>query len=119
MLESTEALVGKLGLTYIRQDVSTGAISVRLYVGPEDNRVCVERMGKRLGEEPFAGLEEFKAYCTQLLADGLVTAHPDHPDKPNFDIADGGATDSFTRITTTHVWRPASELLKNRPDVTF
>lgn len=118
MPDPTEVVVGALGLTYIRQDVSTGAISVRLHVGPEDNQVCVERMGKRLGEEPFAGLEEFKAYCTQLLADGLVAAHPDHPDKPLFSVSEG-ATDSFTRITQTHVWRPASELLLHRPPVTF
>ena len=111
---STSETVRTIGFTYIRRETRDGSIAIRAEL-PDGQ--SVERMGKKQGEDVFAGFDEFKAWCRELAKAGIIDWLDEEQGKPALSFSEK-AQQSFDNIIK-YPWVPSSELLKNRPPVSF
>lgn len=111
---SEEVVVRTIGFTYIRRETKNGSIAIRAEL-PDGS--TVERMGKKQGEDVFPSFEAFKAYCRELAKAGIIDWLDEEQGQPALSFSEK-AQQSFDNIIK-YPWVPSSELLKNRPPVSF
>jgi hypothetical protein len=115
-----------LGVVFLALNVADGSIRCRLTIGDTEGSPVVERMGRRVGEEPFPSWQAFMTYIGSLVNDSIIGSVESTTDQaktvfgersPMIKCTDAAAV-HWNRIAA-NPWQPASELLKNRPNMIF